>query len=246
MQNQPRSSNDLNTVFEKIQEIAEESSSADYIYRGEPEHFQEAPFRGRVSSNLWRQFKKEMGEQPFDIQTIQERMLEAARNYTREKDDIEILTELQHYGGHTNLIDFTTDYHIALFFACDSAGDKDGRVILLPTTEHIEDPINPPRSPRNRVIAQKSTFVRPPLGFLEPVQFTAIDIPHRTKQPMLNHLGKCHGISTETVYNDLHGFIRNQDVHRNAFLDLFRSATEPRDDSTLIEEAYRLRQQNGD
>ena len=234
-QNQSESSSDLNAVFEKIQEIAEKSIGTDYIYRGEPEHFQEAPFRGRVSSNLWRQFKKEMGEQPFDVQTIQDRMLEAARNYTREKDDFEILTELQHYGGHTNLIDFTTDYHIALFFACDGADDKDGRVILLSKTGGIGNPIIPPRNPRNRVIAQKSAFVQPPLGFLEPEQFRSIDIPQGIKQPMLMHLGKCHGISTETVYNDLHGFIRNQDVHRNAFLDLFRSATEPGAGSALLE-----------
>ena len=236
MQNQPGSSNDLDTVFEKIQEIAARSTSGDYIYRGEPEHYQEEPFCGKVSSNLWRQFKKEMGEGPFDVQAIQDRMLEVARSYTHEKDDIEILTELQHYGGQTNLIDFTTDYHIALFFACDGADDKNGRVILLPKTEDMEDPINPPRNPRNRVIAQKSTFVRPPKGFLEPEQFTIIDIPQSIKQPMLNHLRKYHGISTETVYNDLHGFIRNQGVHQSAYLELYRSAIEPRDDSALLEE----------
>ena len=236
MQNKPESSNDLDAVFEKIQEIAARSTSDDYIYRGEPEHYQEEPYGGKVSSNLWRQFKKEIGEELFDVQAIQNRMLEAARSYTHETDDIEILTELQHYGGQTNLIDFTTDYHIALFFACDGAGGKNGRVILLPKTEDIEDPINPPRNPRNRVIAQKSTFVRPPKGFLEPEQFTTIDIPLCLKQSMLNHLRKCHGIATETVYNDLHGFIRNQSVHQRAYLELYRSAAEPRDDSALLEE----------
>lgn len=42
-------------------------------------------------------------------------MIEAAKDYTHETDPFEILTELQHYGGHTNLIDFTIDNHIALF-----------------------------------------------------------------------------------------------------------------------------------
>ena len=235
-QDQSESSNDLDKIFEKIQEIAAKSTSGDYIYRGEPEHFQEEPYCGKVSSSLWRQFKKEMEEEQFDVRAIQDQMLEAARSYTHEKDDVEILTELQHYGGQTNLIDFTTDYHIALFFACDGAGDKNGRLVLLPKAEDIEDPINPPRNPRNRVIAQKSTFVRPPKGFLEPEQFTTIDIPQSIKQPMLNHLRKYHGISTETVYNDLHGFIRNQGVHQNAYLELYRSAIEPRDDSALLEE----------
>ena len=36
---------------------------------------------------------------------------------TEKARDFEILTEIQHYGGKTNLIDFTTDYFIALFFA---------------------------------------------------------------------------------------------------------------------------------
>ena len=47
-----------------------------------------------------------------------------------ETTDFEILTEIQHYGGKTNLIDFTTDYFIALFFACDGHHDKKGRIIL--------------------------------------------------------------------------------------------------------------------
>ena len=41
-------------------------------------------------------------------------MVPEAKRYIYEKDDFEILTQLQHYGGKTNLIDFTTDYLIAL------------------------------------------------------------------------------------------------------------------------------------
>ena len=33
---------------------------------------------------------------------------------------------------------------------------------------------------------------------------------------MLYYLQKCHGISTETIYNDLHGFIKDEKVHRSA------------------------------
>ena len=52
-----------------------------------------------------------------------------------EAIDFETLTELQHFGGYTNLIDFTTDSHIALFFACDGSRGKPGRIILLEKTE---------------------------------------------------------------------------------------------------------------
>ena len=69
-----------------------------------------------------------------------------------KKMTLKFLTELQHYGGHTNLIDFTTDNHIALFFACDGSPDKDGRIILLERTEEknrnyrIEKTPEPPKT----------------------------------------------------------------------------------------------------
>ena len=50
-----------------------------------------------------------------------------------EQRDFEILTDIQHYGGETNLIDFTRGYLIALFFACDGSFDEDGRIITLDT-----------------------------------------------------------------------------------------------------------------
>ena len=48
---------------------------------------------------------------------------------------IERIVYVQHYSGETNLIDFTTDYFIALFFACDGHHDELGRVILQKTEE---------------------------------------------------------------------------------------------------------------
>ena len=74
--------------------------------------------------------------------------------------DFDILTELQHYGVETNLVDFTSDYHIALFFAKNGSHVKDGRVIMLKRTKEIDDKfsISNPQIPQNRVIAQKSIF----------------------------------------------------------------------------------------
>ena len=154
-------------------------------------------------------------------------MLEVAKDYTHEEDNFEILTELQHYGGHTNLIDFTTDNHIALFFACDSSHDKDGRILLLEKTEEVKDQIKSPRNPQNRIIAQKSVFVQPPKGFLEPGQYDVINIPKLLKEPILDHLQRHHGISTQTVYNDLHGFIRNQSTHQETYMEAYKGETQP-------------------
>ena len=205
-------SGQLSRVLEKIQKIAEKSADGDYIYRGEPEHYK------KVSSSLYREHP-EIETEHFDIEIIQNEIIEAAKRYTGETDDFEILTELQHYGGATNLIDFTSDFHIALFFACDGSDflDKDGRIILLQKNEQIKKQIRSPQNPRNRVITQKSIFVRPLHGFIKPDSDHVINIPKDLKKPMLNHLSKYHGISTETIYNDLHGFIKNQNMHHKAY-----------------------------
>ncbi len=202
----------LSRVLEKIQEIAEKSADGDYIYRGEPEHYE------KVSSSLYREHS-DIDAEHFDIEIIQNEIIEAAKRYTSETDDFEILTELQHYGGATNLIDFTTDFHIALFFACDGSDflDKDGRIILLQKNEQRKKQVRSPQNPRNRVIAQKSIFVRPLYGFIKPDSDHVINIPKDLKKPLLNHLSKYHGISTETIYNDLHGFIKNQNMHHKAY-----------------------------
>jgi len=220
---------ELNRILEIIGRIAEMTSDGDFIYRGEPQHYE------KVSSSLWRECETVFGAEQFDIEAIQRRMLTVAKDYTHEEADFEILTELQHYGGHTNLIDFTTDNHIALFFACDGSPDKDGRIILLERTEEKNRnyQIEKPRNPQNRIIAQKSIFVQPPKGFLEPEHFVVIDIPKLLKEPMLNHLQKQHDISTQTVYNDLHGFIRNQSIHQRTYIEVYKSETAQHKDFLL-------------
>ena len=156
----------------------------------------------------------------FDIESIQGEILDEAKAYSNETDDpLEILTLLQHYGGKTNLIDFTTDHLIAIFFACDRSASlkEDGRLILFERNEERKNQVLRPRNPRNRVIAQKSVFVRHPDGFLNPDDVEIITIPAHLKQPLLAYLRKYHDISTETIYNDLHGFITNQHFHESAY-----------------------------
>ncbi|MDD9973181.1 MAG: tetratricopeptide repeat protein [Candidatus Poribacteria bacterium] len=212
--------NELNRVFKKIQEIVEKSSGGEYIYRGEPEHYQEPPYYGKVSSTLYRHLKTVwvMGLN-LDIEEFQKQVLNDAREHIHEPvNDFEILTELQHYGGKTNLIDFSTDYHIAIFFACDGSPGKNGRLILQKRNEIgglVEKP-REPNKPINRVIGQKSIFIRPHKGFIEPDPKDVVYIQGNLKIPMLEYLRKYHNISTKTIYNDLHGFIRTQNIHHRA------------------------------
>ena len=168
-----------------------------------------------MSSGLYREYS-DIEAENFDIEVVQKEILDAAKRYTTQTDDFEILTELQHYGYNTNLIDFTTNYNIALFFACDSSLDKDGRIILLQKTNPY---LVEPQSPVNRVISQKSIFVRPPEGFIEPAE--TVIIPNNLKQPLMEYLRNCQDITAETIYNDLHGFIRYQNVHQSAYVEFY-------------------------
>ena len=195
---------DQSRVLEKIAEIVNASADGDYIYRGEPEYYE------KVSSNLYREYPRVEGI-PFDIAEAQKNILKEAKAYIGATDDIDetdnigILTQLQHFGGKTNLIDFTEDYLIALFFACDGSHEKDGRVILLKRKSDDYE-VREPQRKISRVEAQKSVFVEAPEGFIQPD--LVVTIPVNLKMPMLNYLRKYHRISIETIYNDLHGFIR--------------------------------------
>ena len=142
-----------------------------------------------------------------------------------EDEELEILTELQHYGGKTNLIDFTTDFLIAIFFACSGEPKKDGRIIVLEQTKDIKDIIIRPQNPQRRVVAQKSVFLQPPKGFICVPKNKNVRIPFTLKRELLMSLRQYHGISTETIYNDIHGFIRNQDIQRNAYIQLYLGMT---------------------
>ena len=205
-------------VLRIVRELASRSYRNNYMYRGERKEY------SKVSSSLYRRYA-DIEAEGFDIEVVQEEILAQARGYTRytgEVDDFEILSQLQHNGGETNLIDFTTDYLIALFFACDGEPNEPGRVILL--AEVGEDySVAEPSNPVHRVIAQKSVFVRPNKGFVEPSDTIIID--SSLKAAILEFLRSNHGISTETIYNDLHGFIRHQGIHQSAYTEFYKGFT---------------------
>ena len=243
---QKANQNEPNTVEEVLRKIEEKAGTGEYLYRGEPEHYQEHPYYGKVSSNLYREFLKDddfdVRSEHFNIEDLQKAMLEAAKEFSRKPDsEKEYLAEIQHYGGKTNLIDFTEDYLIALFMACQVSFEKNitacddpfgtesfgknGRVILQ-KKELINSYIERPYAPINRVIAQKSVFVRHPNGFILPNEEDVISIPANLKILIRKHLERYHGISAETVYNDLHGFIKNQDIHLETYVDFYIGSTE--------------------
>ena len=192
------------------------------VYRGEPACY---PI---VSSGLFRACPDSANE-AFDIVRVEEEMVADARRYTTLVGDEEILTEIQHFGGVTNLIDFTDDYLIALFFASVENEQTDGRVVL-----HWPEPesVLRPKHTMNRIVSQRSVFVRPRRGFIVPdTSQETVLVPCDLKGSILTFLERFHGISKTTVYNDIHGFIRHQTPSRSRYARTFReSLSRPRPD----------------
>ena len=204
---------------EKIREILNECGGGKYIFRGENRDY------GKVSSKLYREY--DAASIVDDHMLKSERItVEGARHHVRPgASDIEVLTELQHYGGKTTLIDFTRNLLIALFFACDGYSDEPGRIILFDRTgleekgqiktgkDAGEDgyEIVSPVGKNPRVVFQGSVFVRAPKGYIEEGKFREINIEESLKQEILSYLEQHHDITRDTIYNDLHGFIRNRE-----------------------------------
>ena len=219
MNTQSDSKSELDGVLRKIQEIVEKSADGDYVYRGEVECYDKA------SSGLYREYETEIEADSFDIKIVQQETLNAAKEYLQETtSDFEILTEFQHHGGKTNLIDFTTDYLVALFFACDGSHDKSGRIILFEKQSEACEIIKPTKI-INRVTSQKSIFVQSGTGFIDSTQYKVICIPADLKTHILDYLQKHHDISTKTIYNDLQGFIENRRIHSSDYTEFYKGMT---------------------
>ena len=244
MNNTPNKVNQSLTIDDIIKEMKSKSEQDDYVYRGEPKKYPK--ISSTLYREYFDDKNINVDFEGFDLRNVQREMLNVAKKHIGEPPqglfenlvvgqskkrfienpeprsiidsaELEILTELQHYGGITNLIDFTTDYLIAIFFACAGELTEDGRVILLTRSKRMEDEmIIRPQNPRHRVIAQKSIFLYPPDGFIDVSENDIVYIPSYLKQPMQKYLRKSHDISSETIYNDLHGFIINQKVHYTA------------------------------
>jgi len=208
------------TVEDIIHAMKEKTADGNYIFRGESECHE------KVSSGLYRELKA-VKVKYSDIVDVQAEIVSSANVYTDETDAFAILTAIQHYGGKTNLIDFTTNYNIALFFACYGHPDKPGRVIILQKTEAVKKMLKYPRGSVRRAIDQDSVFIQPPDGFIEPNNEDIIDIPKDLKLLILEYLQE-HAkreISPKTIYNDIHGFISSQNDYWRAYKEFYDGLT---------------------
>ena len=140
------------------------------------------------------------------------------RRYARgEVDDHKILAQIQHRGGKTNLIDFTADLNIALFLRATIRKTRTGEsyFCIININRRAIIALNVPFNPPTWRTLRKSLLCLPPRGAtLETKHITIYEIPRELKAGILQHLLYVYGIEPSTVYNDISGFIRDQNQDR--------------------------------
>ena len=168
---------------------------------------------------------------------------EAKRRAGSVRSEVEILAEIQHYGGETNLIDFSESHLTALFFACydDSYGKNDGRLVALPKRDIVEIPsggpipgdsrfIVRPLPDNRRALVQHSVMLHEPDGYLEYTdeRIISVLVPSNLKKAVLNYLAEFCDVSAETISPDIQGYIESQKFTRLARSHVIRALTQLR------------------
>lgn len=121
-----------NSIPENVSKIISKLGNGNYIFRGTTKACSEEGER-EINSSLYRQLEESQNPHPeYTLSTTEKEIVNKAKKYFPDKtSNIEILTELQHYGNPTNLIDFSTNIYVGLFFACNGDFTEDGELISI-------------------------------------------------------------------------------------------------------------------
>ena len=220
-------------VQELIRGWTNECADDPCIYRGTSQ------IHDKISSSLYRVYEDENIWKEFFLPINVEKDIveKAKKHFPHNTANIEILTDLRHYGGKVNLIDFSRDLYVALFFACNNVNEA-GELIMLKSDQGCIHPLDIDYSDldpgiriiepahtsvsQKRVVAQKSIFAYAPQGYIEKCKCKILLIEKENKQAILEYLRKYHDIHTDSIYNDLIGFIENEDNYRSAETEFYR------------------------
>ncbi len=196
------------------------------IFRGEPEYYRE------VQSSLLRRIEDSVKEvssaadkniaKVFNSDESNRIIAREASSYfggdIMEGREFEAIATLQHYGAPTPLIDFSLDWRIALYFACEKlkycyggriiffsskrAKDRYGLSVRNPSGHHHDNA----GQTAGRQIDQQSVLVWSENGEFKPDTCDIKTIPWKYKPALLAWL-RSEGIHRESVYRDVHGYV---------------------------------------
>lgn len=107
--------------------------------------FNERFFRGhssltyKLEPSIFRFYNKKRVYLHNEDKLYRELIINEPLPFNNDKNALEILTRMQHFGLYTRLLDITSNPLTALFFACQSKHDEDGEVIIIrPNKKNIK------------------------------------------------------------------------------------------------------------
>ena len=124
--------------------IGSEDSEGNYAYRGQKNadwDVESGALRRIEETNPQAKKTTPSKEKEDFISYHEKELLEPARmdgygdGDGRPLYDLELLAKLQHHGAATCLIDFTRNFLVAMWFACQPHKEKDGKIFILKTSD---------------------------------------------------------------------------------------------------------------
>lgn len=198
----------LEDIYKKVNQ-----SPGNLVFRGERQDF------GAVTSSLYRQIHGSPDASShlpkdwhLDLMKLESLLLCSLAELSNDanKNNSQLRAHLQHHGHSTNLIDFSDDCNVALYFASESESgfrenDVDGRVILLRKSCRVIDPgIQDPRA-----LAQKSVFYDSESGIIPADQYEVVVVPREAKPWLRSHLRNVHGVELHTIFPDFQAYSKH-------------------------------------
>jgi tetratricopeptide (TPR) repeat protein len=214
---------------------SEEKHYGSFIYRGQSNH------SWKLTSGAYRRIeegKKSANYLSLEVTStdildyMHEKLNEVRKripmdSYMNKLNEIDLLVEMQHFGGATNFIDFSRNSLVALYFAVADNVNEKGKIFCInantakiktPPGDNLKDifPIqnegmysyNPTHN-NFRVIKQDSIFLFDNFGIM-PDSFIdcVIVVEAVDKKKILQELSEVVGISDEQMYPDYMGYLQ--------------------------------------
>ena len=236
---------EIQTLGEYLRQInLIQNSLETYIYRGQSDgswKVVSGVYRRIEESKRRAKFPKAAVENEEVLEYLTEKLNEARKRLTpyqiseiHEINDINILVEMQHYGGATNLIDFSFNSLIALYFSSVDSYDVDGKIFcinnsdpykVLATNKRSLEELFPtpagkfysysPNHSNRRIIKQDSIFIFNDVGYIDESLIDFVfTIKASAKEKIVQGLKDLIGITEESIYPDFLGYLQANNARK--------------------------------